>query len=189
MNAPTDIHVVALDRCQSTQDEVLARLADTEPGAIVAVHARSQGQGRGREGRAWQDPPGTGLLLSVGVRGPLDITVLDALPTRLGLALLEQLAQDGQLRWKAPNDLVASFGGAKVAGILVDARTMASHVEYVVVGFGCNVSGPAFTTTDGRAATSLEAIGAAVDDPERVPMRIARVIADVLVPPTPVRNA
>ncbi len=178
MSDAADITLVELDRCPSTQDEVLARLADTEPGTLVAVRARSQQDGRGREGRAWQDPPGAALLLSVGVRGPLDITVLEALPARLGMALLELLAPDGQLQWKAPNDLVASFGGAKVAGILVDARTVGIHVEHVVVGFGCNVAGPAFTTADGRDASTLEAVGAPTGD--GLAERVAAVIADTL---------
>ncbi len=172
--------VEVLDTCRSTQDEVLTRLRDTEPGTIIAIRALSQQAGRGREGRAWQDPPGDALLLSVGVRGPLDITVLDALPARLGLALLEELAPHGQLRWKAPNDLVASVDGAKVAGILVDARTVGAAVDHVVVGLGCNLTGPRFTTADGRDAASLEATGAGGGDPDALAERIADAIRSAL---------
>ncbi len=171
-----EVSVVELATCQSTQDEVFARLEAAAPGEVVAVRAAVQRAGRGREGRAWQDPPGEALLLSVGVRGPLDVTVLDALPARLGQALLEMLAPDGQLRWKPPNDLVASAGGAKVAGILVDARTVGTHVQHVVVGFGCNLRGSAFTTSDGRAATSLEAIGAPLDSTEQLAREAAMAI-------------
>ena len=176
------ISIVELASCASTQDEVLARLAGAGAGEVVVVRARTQQAGRGREGRTWQDPPGEALLLSVGVRGPLDVTVLDALPSRIGLALLEVLAPDGQLRWKAPNDLVASRGGAKVAGILVDARTVGAHVDHVVVGVGCNVRGAAFTTTDGRDATTLAAIGAPVDELARLAARVATAIRDELRP-------
>lgn len=179
-----DVSVDELATCQSTQDEVLARLADADAGSVVAVRSASQLAGRGRDGRGWQDPPGEALLLSVGVRGPLAVTVLDALPARLGQALLAALAPDGQLRWKEPNDLVASDGGAKVAGILVDARTVGTHVEHVVVGFGCNLRGAAFTTTDGRAATSLEAIGAEPGAAGHVAERVATAIWHELRSPT-----
>lgn len=154
------LKLVELDSCESTQDEVRARLAGAAPHGVVAVVARSQGAGRGREGRRWEDPPGGALLVSVGVRGPLPIAVLDALPARLGEALLLLLDPDARaICWKAPNDLVAIVGGDKVAGILVDARTTGTDVDEVVVGFGCNVDGAAFTTSDGRAATTLQACG------------------------------
>lgn len=150
--------IVELGACQSTQDEVRARLGGADAGTVVAVRARSQAAGRGREGRSWEDPPGDALLLSVGVQGPLPVDSLVDLPRRLGSALLAAFAVDG-LAWKEPNDLVAEAGGAKVAGILVDARTVGDQVEQVVVGLGCNVTGGPFTTSDGRAATSLEALG------------------------------
>ena len=155
----SDVSVIELAVCQSTQDEVRDRLDGAAGGTIRAVRTRSQGDGRGREGRVWQDPPGEALLLSVGVQGPLSVDVLADLPRRLGDALLATFDVSG-LAWKAPNDLVARDGGAKVAGILVDARTVGAVVEHVIVGIGCNVSGAAFVTTDGREATTLEELGA-----------------------------
>jgi biotin-(acetyl-CoA carboxylase) ligase len=65
--------------------------------------------------------------------------------------------------WKAPNDLVAASGGAKAAGILVDARMTGDVVDELIVGIGCNLEGPEFTTSDGRSATSLAQLGAALD--------------------------
>jgi biotin-(acetyl-CoA carboxylase) ligase len=103
--------------------------------------------------------------------------VLEALPQRIGRALLDTLdPQRRALAWKAPNDLVAAASGAKVCGILVDARTTGSCVEQVIVGIGCNLDTAAFTTVDGRAATSLTALAVAVPDVTQV----ARVVADQL---------
>lgn len=165
------IHV---DVCDSTQDEVRARLADADPGDIVAVSADSQRGGRGREGRTWEDPPGEALMLSVGRLGPLPVSVLEGLPRRVADALLEL---DERLHWKEPNDIVDATG-AKVAGILVDARTTDDRVDQVIVGLGVNVGGPAFTTSDGRPATTLAAVGVRADRlREELPARIAATVA------------
>jgi BirA family biotin operon repressor/biotin-[acetyl-CoA-carboxylase] ligase len=157
------VQAVQLDVVGSTQDEVRERLARAAPGEVVAVRARSQRSGRGREGRTWQDPPGGSLLLSVGVRG-VPVDVLDELPRRIAAALLDAVSPAGAVAWKAPNDLVCAASGAKVAGVLVDARTSASVVDEVIVGVGCNVTGPAFDTPDGRRATSLQQLGARLDE-------------------------
>lgn len=160
------MRLVELDACASTQDEARALL---EAGSeAVAVSARSQRDGRGREGRAWQDPPGEALLLSVARRGPLPVSVLEDLPRRVATALLAAIGDGADdehgVVWKAPNDLVAASDAAKVGGILVDARTVGDAVGSIIVGVGVNVAGPAFTTRDGRGATSLEqALGRPVD--------------------------
>ena len=150
------IHI-HLDVCDSTQDEVADRLTDADAGDVVAVSADSQRMGRGRDQRVWQDPPGDALMLSVGRRGPLPVSVLEDLPRRVAQSLL---SLGDQLHWKAPNDLVDS-AGAKVGGILVDARTVGTEVEQVIVGVGLNLGGEPFETADGRAATTLEALGIA----------------------------
>jgi BirA family biotin operon repressor/biotin-[acetyl-CoA-carboxylase] ligase len=155
--------IVRIEQCQSTQAEVRARLSVAAAKATVAVRADRQLAGRGRDGRRWQDPPGAGLLLSVGARGPLQLRVLEDLPQRIADVLLELLADAGaDARWKAPNDLVSS-DGAKLAGILVDARTTGEAVDQVIVGIGMNLTGAAFTTSDGRAATTVEQLGGTVD--------------------------
>lgn len=153
-----DITIVALDACDSTQDEVRERLAHAAPGSVVAVSAASQRAGRGREGRVWQDPPGNALMLSVGRRGPLPVSVLEDLPQRVVRALVELVGGGGRVAWKAPNDLVAASGGAKLGGVLVDVRTVGEIVEFVSVGIGINLDAEPFRTSDGRDATSLAAL-------------------------------
>lgn len=174
--------VVHLDACASTQDEVRARLEVLGRGSIVGVSASSQRDGRGRAGRSWQDPPGTGLLLSVGAAGPLPLEVLELLPRRIAgvvLGCIERQQPDraAAIEWKAPNDLVTRSTGAKVAGILVDARSTGDHVDHVIVGLGLNLSGPPFVTDDGRVATSVEAAVGAQVDAERLRRDVAEAIA------------
>lgn len=154
--------VVHLDRCSSTQTEVRARLAVRSGVVCIAVSAAAQRQGRGRGGRDWQNPAGDGLMVSIGRRGPMPVAVLNELPRCVADVVIEALrSQVGerveQIAWKAPNDLVAGDGSGKLAGILVDARTTGDQVDEIVVGIGINLAGPAFVTTDGQVATSVEA--------------------------------
>jgi BirA family biotin operon repressor/biotin-[acetyl-CoA-carboxylase] ligase len=180
------LEIIELEVCDSTQDEVRLRLVDAAPGTIIAIRARSQRAGRGREGRTWQDPTGEALLLSVGATGPLPVSVLDELPRRVAEVVLTQLelAAPGArsfISWKAPNDLVAASGGAKVAGILVDARTIGNAVEQVVIGIGINLNGAAFKTSDGRSATSVEACVGQTLGLDRTALAITRTLTPALV--------
>lgn len=157
------IHRIHLTSCDSTQDAVRERLVDAEPGDVVAVTADTQTAGRGRQGRSWENPPGAAIMASVGRLGPIDAGLLDELPRRIAGALLDVLDAGDRIRWSAPNDLVDA-DGAKLAGILVDARTLGTQVELVIVGVGINVAGGSFTTRDGRSATTLEALGVTAPD-------------------------
>ena len=168
------LQLIELDVVDSTQDEVLDRLARAGAGAIAAVSARHQRDGRGRQGRRWMDAPGGGAALSVGARGPLQPRVLEDLPLRVAGCVLDLADAGDRLAWKAPNDLVAR-NGAKVAGILVDARTVGASVDHVVVGIGINLAGEPFLTDDGRAATTLEAL----DCELRIDELAARIAAEL----------
>jgi BirA family biotin operon repressor/biotin-[acetyl-CoA-carboxylase] ligase len=189
----TRIDHVELQVVDSTQDEVRRRLEQASAGAVIAVSARAQHAGRGREGRVWQDPPGEALLLSIGARGPLPVRLLHELPRRVIDALLDALeaqldepdAVRGVLAWKSPNDLVAATSGAKVAGVIIDARTVADRVEQVVAGVGCNLDGAPFTTLDSRAATSVGALLAdARIDRGLLASDLAERVAELLAPAT-----
>jgi BirA family transcriptional regulator, biotin operon repressor / biotin---[acetyl-CoA-carboxylase] ligase len=143
-------------------------LAAAGAAEITVVAADFQTAGRGRQGRDWQAPPGTSLLLSLLVRPPLPPESRGLLPLLTGTALaevVERFVPDGSVTLKWPNDLLVA-GPAddvprKAAGVLVEARGDAA-----VVGIGLNVDWrhverPAEITA---VATSLaEAVGAAID--------------------------
>ena len=180
---PTLRHV-HLEACRSTQDEVLDELANADGGAIVAVSCDRQIDGRGREGRRWEQPPCGALLVSVGIRGPLPAAVLQELPRRVAravCAVVDPTASlaDPRVAWKAPNDLV-DVDGAKLGGILVDARTTGSSVDHVVVGIGINARGERFTTSDGRDATTLEQVVGAQAQLELLRGRVVDAVAGEL---------
>jgi BirA family biotin operon repressor/biotin-[acetyl-CoA-carboxylase] ligase len=141
----------------STND-VAAAIA-TE-GAVVI--AEEQTAGRGRRGRGWFSPPGSGLYVSVVLmpnraRDPMRATRL--LTLAAGVAIAEAIETITGLRvdLKWPNDVHVSR--RKLAGILAEADE-----ARVVLGYGINILPAAFPPDLGDRATSLEAeLGRPVD--------------------------
>jgi BirA family transcriptional regulator, biotin operon repressor / biotin---[acetyl-CoA-carboxylase] ligase len=130
----------------------LAKAGEPEGAVLVADH---QTAGRGRHGRAWRAPPGTGLAASLLLR-PAAVPghQWPWLPLLAGVATVEALqvhpGLNTSLKW--PNDVLV--GPAKLAGILVE-RVDGAPGPAAVVGIGLNVSAaPA-------GATSLLAAGCA----------------------------
>jgi BirA family transcriptional regulator, biotin operon repressor / biotin---[acetyl-CoA-carboxylase] ligase len=143
----------------STNDVASSLAADGgHEGAVVI--AETQTAGRGRRGRQWFSPPGSGLYVSV-VLGPARARVAPARATALvtlaaGVALAEAIETATGLRpdIKWPNDLLV--GRRKVAGILAEGVAGPSRpIASIVVGYGINVGPMAFAPELGDRATSL----------------------------------
>ncbi|MCW3836829.1 biotin--[acetyl-CoA-carboxylase] ligase [Sphingomonas canadensis] len=131
------------------------------------LRADRQTAGKGRQGRAWQSPPGN-LYASTIVRlrpaDPPAATLALAAAVALEEAVAAFLPGLVQLKW--PNDLL--IGGAKLSGILLERAG-----DAVVIGFGVNL---AHHPEDlDRTATSLAAHGAAPD-----PQAFAETLADAM---------
>lgn len=126
--------IEALRSVSSTSDRLKEQARAGAPEWSVVL-AEEQTGGRGRQGRAWASPRG-GLYLSVLLRPAFAGTGL--LPLAAGVAAveaLEELGVNGSLKW--PNDILV--GGRKVAGILAEASSAASGVDWVVIGLGVNL--------------------------------------------------
>ncbi len=124
----------------------------------VAVADR-QSAGRGRLGRRWESPAGSGLLASILFRPGLQATELFAVSALVALAArdaVNTVAHVGvEAKW--PNDLVA--GDRKLAGVLAETRGVGTGELAVVVGIGINVSWPMLgAETTELNATCLEAL-------------------------------
>ena len=105
--------------------------------------AEYQTGGRGRRGRRWVSPFGTGLCLSISwcfASAPRD---LPALSLAAGVGVTRALAAAGAagitLKW--PNDIMLT--GRKLGGILVDVDGDSHGPLRAVVGVGLNLSAPA----------------------------------------------
>jgi BirA family biotin operon repressor/biotin-[acetyl-CoA-carboxylase] ligase len=117
----------------------LMQQAAPAPGQVHVVVTDNQTQGRGRHGRTWQSPPGSGLCLSLAYTFEQQPANLSALTLALGLGVIDALESLGvigvQLKW--PNDLVAADG--KLGGILTETQARRSGEISVVTGVGLNV--------------------------------------------------
>jgi len=105
--------------------------------------AEVQSAGRGRRGRAWFAPLGSGLCLSLAWLFDPPPSAPGALSLAAGVAVLRALerlgVRDATLKW--PNDIYRA--GRKLGGILCELRFEAAGPAYVVVGVGLNVHAPA----------------------------------------------
>ena len=135
-------HIARLDvfkEMNSTNSHLLGAPAPA-PGNLTAALAEFQHAGRGRRGRTWNMPPGSGIALSVGwtfARTPDDLPALSlaaGVATRQVIEALNGCAP--LLKW--PNDLV--WNHRKLGGILVETATRNAGACQVVVGIGLNVS-------------------------------------------------
>ena len=144
------------DTVDSTNQQALELL---DRGALegALVVANQQTAGRGRRGRSWESPAGTGLLFSLILR-PSAQDVLELLTTVLGVSVARAIqTRTGvvtQLKW--PNDVTVA--DRKLAGILVESRLSGGEIAGAVAGVGVNVSWPADEADEGliASATSLE---------------------------------
>ena len=153
----------------STND-VAATLALHQPSIGAVVIADAQTAGRGRRGREWFSPPGSGLYVSVVLapgRSPHDtsdratrlltlaagVALAEAIETATGLAV--------DVKW--PNDLY--IAGRKLGGILAEAAGSGSE-DPIVLGYGINVLSTSYPPELRDRATSLEfELGRQVDRP------------------------
>ena len=162
---PLAERVLFFNSTGSTNDVALALAAAGDAEGLVVL-ADEQTAGRGRQGRSWHSPPGSGLCVSIVLR-PSRATTGDGRATRLvtlaaGVALAEAVEAVTGLRAdiKWPNDLLV--GRRKLAGILSESAT--SDLAHVVVGYGLNVRVTALPPDVDIRATSLESeLGRLVD--------------------------
>jgi BirA family biotin operon repressor/biotin-[acetyl-CoA-carboxylase] ligase len=153
----------------STND-IAARLAmaGDHEGAIVIADAQTAG--RGRRGRTWFSPAGSGLYVSIVLtpaRADAADRAMALLTLSAGVALAEAIERDTGLRpaIKWPNDLLV--GRRKLAGILAEAvAAPASPIHSVILGYGINVAPSAYPPELQERATSLESeLGRPIDRP------------------------
>lgn len=132
--------VEVMTSVRSTMDVAHALGAEgAAPGTLVL--ADEQTAGRGRSGKPWRSPPGSGIWMTLLER-PNDPEALGVLSIRLGLkaAPVLQRYADEQVWLKWPNDLLVE--GRKLAGILVETRWRERQVDWVAIGMGVNVGMP-----------------------------------------------
>ena len=144
INRTTNKNLAALDvlaEVDSTNSYLLQKPVPL-PGAMCIAVTDNQTAGRGRHGKHWQSPPGSGLCLSAAYTYKREPQNLSALTLAVGVAVISTLDAAGvkgvQLKW--PNDLIADQ--RKLGGILTELRRPADRSVTVVTGIGINVELP-----------------------------------------------
>lgn len=160
--APLAAPLLFFSTIGSTNDQ--AASVGTE-GAVVVADAQTAG--RGRRGRTWFSPPGSGLYVSTVLApararvDPRRATTLLTLAAGVAIAegIMASTGLDVDLKW--PNDVYAS--GRKLAGILAEAVR-----DVVVLGYGINLTSSTLPSDLRDRATSLEGQSGRVPDRARV---------------------
>jgi BirA family biotin operon repressor/biotin-[acetyl-CoA-carboxylase] ligase len=135
-----DHNITCLYTVDST-NKAAKRFAETGLPGFSCVTAEEQTEGRGRLGRDWFSPPGSGLWFSILLR-PVTITPAEAAPITLVTAAVladffnQTLKLPVQVKW--PNDLLVNE--KKLGGILTELKGEPDHIDYLVIGIGLNIS-------------------------------------------------
>lgn len=119
------------------------------------VIAEKQTAGRGRRGKVWESPLGTGIWMSLVLRPQIMPAEASVLTLLCGLATAEAIEAETGLsagiKW--PNDIL--INGKKAVGILTEMDCEMSQVHFVIPGIGINVNTASFPPEIADIATSL----------------------------------
>ena len=152
--------VYVYQKIDSTNTEAKRRLAETSDVRSLdhtVIVASSQTAGRGRLGRAFYSPDGSGLYLSI-IYAPKEKIESPALLTATAAvgvcrALLSVYEADAKIKWV--NDIF--MRGKKVSGILTEGLTDFERggISCAVVGIGVNIAPQNFPRDIADIATSV----------------------------------
>lgn len=137
------IQLLVLDSATSTNLLVKDLGAKGAPEGTL-ITALEQTQGRGRLGRRFESPAGSGLYFTILLRPDLpaaeslQITILAAVAAAEGIAEVTGLAPE--IKWV--NDLY--LNDRKICGILAESalKPDTGHIDYTALGIGVNLTEP-----------------------------------------------
>lgn len=131
------------------------RACSNNPIEGMVVAAEEQTSGRGRLGRSWISPKGTGIWMSIVLKPNISPMVAPR-ATLIGAAAvytaLKDMGISVGIKW--PNDIV--INGKKICGILTEMNAEIERVNYVIMGIGINVNMESFPDELKEKATSLK---------------------------------
>jgi len=130
------------DLLESTSDLAKKKAAQGAPEGTVII-ADAQTSGRGRSGKSFSSPPGTGLYMSLVLRPPFPQDpgmVTTAAAVAVCRAIEDISGKKAGIKWV--NDVFME--GRKVCGILTEAGPILNGAPaYIVLGIGINLYMPA----------------------------------------------
>lgn len=141
-----DIDIVIYDEIDSTNTEAKRRLYSSDVKDFTVIVADMQKGGRGRTGKSFASPKGSGVYFSIILhpKDSYDFSYFDLTTVKAAVAVAEGIREStgkqAEIKWV--NDLF--FKGKKICGILseLDADFESRSVKSVIVGIGINVNKP-----------------------------------------------
>ena len=176
LTAPDFYQLNVYDVVDSTNRLAKQLAAKGNPEGTVLV-AEGQSGGRGRMGRAFHSPEGTGAYFSIVFRPQMRAQEAQRLTTIAAVAVCEAIGElsgrDAKIKWV--NDVL--IDGKKVCGILTAASLdlESGGLEYAVVGIGLNVRPPI-----GGMPSEIADIAGAIFPDDAPGCARSRLVAEVL---------
>ena len=130
-------------------------LADAGYPSGTLVVADQQSAGRGRRGRNWESPAGTGIFMTLMLKPEINpnnasmLTLVAALA--VARAITDVSGQKAMIKW--PNDIV--MNGKKICGILTEMSAQFDYINHIVIGIGINVHNEVFPEEIKQIASSM----------------------------------
>ncbi len=146
--------VLYFDTIDSTNTKAQELAEKGYPSGTLVV-ADKQESGKGRRGRSWVSPSGTGIFMTLMIKPDINPNNASMLTLVAALAVAKAItsvtSEEAMIKW--PNDIVVN--GKKVCGILTEMNAQFDYINNIVVGVGINVHNESFPEEISQMASSL----------------------------------
>lgn len=146
--------VLYFDTIDSTNTKAQELVEKGYPSGTLVV-ADKQESGKGRRGRSWVSPSGTGIFMTLMIKPDINPNNASMLTLVAALAVAKAITsvtgEEALIKW--PNDIV--INGKKVCGILTEMNAQFDYINHIVVGIGINVHNESFPEEISQMASSL----------------------------------
>ena len=146
--------VLYFDTIDSTNTKAQELAEKGYPSGTLVV-ADKQESGKGRRGRSWVSPSGTGIFMTLMIKPDINPNNASMLTLVAALAVAKAITsvtgEEALIKW--PNDIVVN--GKKVCGILTEMNAQFDYINHIVVGIGINLHNESFPEEISQMASSL----------------------------------
>ena len=146
--------VLYFDTIDSTNTKAQELAEKGYPSGTLVV-ADKQESGKGRRGRSWVSPSGTGIFMTLMIKPDINPNNASMLTLVAALAVAKAITsvtgEEAMIQW--PNDIVVN--SKKVCGILTEMNAQFDYINHIVVGIGINVHNESFPEEISQMASSL----------------------------------
>lgn len=133
---------INLDKTDSTNNYIKKNWESLSD--LTVVSAEMQTAGRGRTGKSFCSPKGTGAYFSLLLKNNISVEISKHLTVMAAVAVLEELqtVTNSEVKIKWVNDIY--IDGKKTCGILTEGSVnpQKSTLDYAVIGIGINLVKP-----------------------------------------------